>query len=190
MEVPNGSGKQEMRLEIKLNDKSIKQAIKKLEEYRDSLRARSELLVSRLIDEGIKVAYQHTGKYGGYVEFKKEVESGEQCIGLLIGCDSKPFISTWKYKDGTRSAEVSGILMSEFGSGWLADVIWSVPGVGQGTFPGQTHAADPDGWYWEDVNGTKHHSIGETPQYPMYNADMTMLTQVDRIAREVFRSGK
>lgn len=175
---------------VKLNNKSIEKAIKELEDYKNSLRAKSELLVSRLIDEGIKVAYQHTGKYGGYVEFKKEIESGEQCIGLLIGRDSKPYISTWKYKGGVKSVEVSGILMSEFGSGWLANVIWDVEGVGQGTFPEQTHAFDVRGWYWEDEDGTKHHSRGEQPNYPMYFADMTMLSQVDKIAREVFRSGK
>ena len=178
------------KITVKLNSKSIKKAIKELEDYRNSLKAKSELLVSRLLDEGIKVAYQHTGKYGGYVEFKKEIEGGEQCVGLLIGSDAKPYLSTWKYKDGVKTAEVSGLYMLEFGSGWLANVIWDVQGVGQGTFPEQTHAFDEHGWFWEDEDGTRHHSRGEEPHYPMYFADMTMLSQVDKIAREVFRSGK
>lgn len=175
-------------LTINLNSKSIKDAVKYMENYKVRIAQKSKLLVERLIDVGIQVAYQHTGRYAGYVEFTKELESGEkQCIGLLIGKDTKPFVSMWILKDGTKKrAEVSGILMSEFGSGWLADVIWSVPGVGQGTFPGQTHAMDVDGWYWTDTAGKPHHSIGEVPHYPMYNAYMAMLEQVDSIAREVF----
>jgi hypothetical protein len=174
------------KLVLKLDTKSINETINELNKYRSSLRSKSEQLVNRLLDEGIKVAYQHVGKYTGYVEFTKDVQGGTEVVGILTGKDTQPFISTWKVKGGEKTAEVSGILMSEFGSGWLANVIWNVSGVGQGTFPGQTHATDPNGWFWEDLNGHKHHSIGETPQYPMYSADMTMLSQIDTIAREVF----
>lgn len=177
-----------MKLKATLSTQSINHLISQLTDYRDSLRQKSELLVSRLLDEGIKVAYQHTGRYTGYIEFTKEIENeGTECVGVLIGRDSKPFISKWKYKGGVKEVEVSGILMTEFGSGWLSDVRWNVAGVGQGTFPGQTHATDNGGWWWEDVDGSKHHSIGEPPQYPMYQANMAMLEQIDKIAREVFR---
>lgn len=176
-----------MKYQATLDSKSIKNLIDDLKDYRSLLRSRSERLVERLLEEGIKVAYQHVGRYGGYVEFTKEIDSSTtQCVGLLIGQDSKPYISTWKYQGGLKSVEVSAILMLEFGSGWLANVIWNVSGVGQGTFPGQTHATDANGWYWEDENGVKHHSRGEVPHYPMYNADMAMLTKIDAIAREVF----
>lgn len=175
------------RIQIRLNSNSINKAIDELNAYQKSLMTKSEELVRRLINSGITVAYRHTGRYTGYVEFTQEISSnGYQCAGLLIGRDTKPFISTWKVKGGVRSAEVSGILMSEFGSGWLAEVIWNVPGVGQGTFPEQTHATDTGGWWWTDEDGIRHHSIGEAPQYPMYNAEMEMLRRIDAIAREVF----
>lgn len=175
------------KMTVTLDTKSIKKALKDIEDYRLSLIAKSQTLVDRLLDVGIEVAYQHLGRYAGYVEFTKDVQNdGKQCIGMLIGKDSQPFISTWKVKGGEKTAEVSGILMSEFGSGWLANVIWNISGVGQGTFPDQKHAYDPQGWYWTDPDGTKHHSIGEEPHYPMYFADMAMLSQIDMIAREVF----
>lgn len=174
------------KISLKLNQNSIKKAIKDIEKYRNSLATKSEMLVDRLLDEGISVAYQHVGKYEGYVEFTKKLESGDtQCIGILTGRDTAPYISAWKTKDGTKWVKVSGTLMNEFGSGWLSNVIWDVSGVGQGTFPGQTHAFDKR-WFWEDLDGTKHSSRGETPQYPMYFADMTMLSNIDHIAREVF----
>ena len=176
-----------MKLQARLNQRSINHLIGELKKYGNSLESKTELFVSRLIDEGISVAYQHVGRYAGYVEFTKEIQGGKiQCVGLLIGADSKPFISTWKVKGGEKTAEVSGILMSEFGSGWLANVIWNVTGVGQGTFPGQTHATDAGGWWWKDEDGTKHHSIGEVPNYPMHNAEMKMLDRIDAIAKEVF----
>lgn len=175
------------KLVLHLDSKSIKNVKDEIEKYRLSLQRKSEELVSRLLDEGIKVAYQHLGRYSGYVEFTKEIENdGTHIIGMLIGKDSQPYISTWKVKGGEKTVEVSGLLMSEFGSGWLANVIWSVSGVGQGTFPDQKHAYDPQGWYWTDADGVKHHSMGEEPHYPMYFADMTMLSQIDSIAREVF----
>lgn len=176
-----------MKYQARLSTKSINHLIGELKKYKGSLQRKSEELVSRLLDEGIEVAYRHVGRYAGYVEFTKEIEPHtKKVIGVLIGKDSQPFISRWVTKNGEKEAEVSGILMSEFGSGWLANVMWNVAGVGQGTFPGQTHATDPNGWYWVDEAGNKHHSRGEAPQYPMYNADMAMLTQIDAIAREVF----
>jgi hypothetical protein len=176
-----------MKLKITLNENSIKAAIKELEKYRDGLAAKNELFVNRLLDEGISVAYKHVGKYTGYIEFTKQVDADNtHCIGVLTGRNTKPFISEWRYHGGIKKVEINPIAMAEFGSGWLAYVIWNVSGVGQGTFPGQKHAFDPNGWYYVDTNGVKHHSKGELPQYPMYNADMTMLSQIDKIAREVF----
>lgn len=175
-----------MNLQINLDTKSIDRAIDKLKKYQASLPSRTEMFLDRLMDAGIKVAEMHTGRYTGYISFEKEISGGKECVGVLTGKNSKPFISTWKVKGGEKSVEVNAILMAEFGSGWLANVIWDVGGVGQGTFPEQKHAFDSQGWYWTDEDGTKHHSIGEHPTYPMYFADMTMLSQIDSIAREVF----
>lgn len=179
-----------MKIRLRLNTNSINKAIDDLKEYKLSLRRKSEEFVGRLLDEGIKVAYQHVpSEYSGYIEFTKEITGGQQVVGVLTGKDTKPFISTWIVKGGEKSVEVSGILMAEFGSGWLANVMWDVTGVGQGTFPGQTHAFDTQGWFWTDTEGVKHHSRGTNPTYPMYSAEMAMLRNIDSIAREVFGSG-
>ncbi len=176
-----------MKLKITLDSNSIKAAIDELNKYRNSLAAKNELFMNRLLDEGISVAYRHVGKYTGYIEFTKDVDNmGTKCIGVLTGKNTKPYISVWRYRGDFKKVEVNALAMAEFGSGWLANVMWNVPGVGQGTFPGQTHATDPQGWYWVDAQNVKHHSIGETPQYPMYSAEMDMLAQIDKIAREVF----
>ena len=176
-----------MRLEISLNTRSLNHAIGELKRYKLNLESKTQIFLDRLLEEGIRVAEMHTGRYTGYIAFEKDIKVGKKvCVGVLTGLNTKPFISTWKVKGGKKSVEVNALLMAEFGSGWLANVIWNVPGVGQGTFPGQTHATDPGGWWWEDEDGTKHHSIGEAPYYPMYSAEMAMLEKIDSIAREVF----
>lgn len=177
-----------MNISLSLNSKDVNRVIGELKRYRDSLESKNQIFVERLLDVGIKVAEQYTGKYTGYISFEKEVKGKGLCtIGILKGKDTKPFISWWYHKGGKKVVEVSGILMSEFGSGWLSEVLFDVSGVGQGTFPGQTHATD-DIWHWTDDKGT-HYSRGESPSHPMYNAEMRMLDQIYSIAREVFGSG-
>jgi hypothetical protein len=62
-----------------------------------------------------------------------------------------------------------------------------VPGVGQGTFPDQTHAFDKEGWYWMDENDEWHYSRGITAKMPMYKASQEIQTIAKRKAKEVFK---
>ena len=62
----------------------------------------------------------------------------------------------------------------------------NVLGVGTGTFPGGTHGADPEGWWYMDLDGVWHHSYGMTPKMPMYHASLAIMSNVQRVAKEVF----
>lgn len=177
-----------MKIEISLSQKSVNHAIGQLKRYKEDLKTKNEIFLSRLIDAGISVAEKNVGKYTGYVSFEKKVSSrGNVGIGILKGKDTKPFISWWYYKGGRKEVKVSGIYMSEFGSGWLSEVLFDVGGVGQGTFPDQKHAFEPV-WHWTDDQGY-HTSSGENPTHPMYRAMIEMYSQMYMIAREVFYSG-
>ena len=174
---------------------SLERAIKELEAYKKSLNQKSQTFVERLIEVGIQAAKAHSGKYADMIVFTKELEqSVNGCKGVLIATDGQKVISEWyaskkdaEKHENVRSYEISPLLISEFGSGWLANVLGNVSGVGQGTMPNAMgHATDPDGWYWYDDNAVKHHSIGEAPTYPMHNASMAILSEIDHIAREVF----
>lgn len=185
------------RIYVSLTTKdSISKAIKALEDYRSEIINKTELLVSRLMDVGIESGIANSGAYKGMIVFQKEIRDAEDGVeGVLVATDGQKIIREWKYKGGIKQAEVSPLLMASFGSGWLAHVMSTGDyrsnemGVGQGTFPGQTHAFDKDGWWWETPDGEKHHSIGEAPTYPVHSALFTMMFEVDRIAKEVF-SGK
>jgi len=181
------------RLNISLTTQgSLNKSIEYLEQYKKELVQKSELFVSTLIDLGIEAGQLNSGQYNGYIVFRKELNSKKDgCDGLLIATDREKIIRQW-YRGGQLvSAEVSPLLMAEFGSGWLAQVLFpSVEGkVGQGTFPGQIHAKDPKGWFWVTPDGEKHYSKGESPTHPMHEAYVAMYSQIDKVAREVFGNG-
>lgn len=173
---------------------SLTEALKRIEDFQKGLNAKTEMFVSLLLEKGIRTAKAYGGQYKRYLHFEQNVYNDKvfDTVGLLIGADNQKIISEWYRGGEIVSAEVSPILMAEFGSGWLAQVYFpAVKGlVGQGTFPGQRNAFNEDGWYWEDPNDDEyelHHSYGETPTHPMYQALMAMINEIDRASKKAFR---
>lgn len=174
-------------LTAKLDTNDINRLIKDLQNRKLTLKEQCKEFVSRLADKGIETAKANGGEYGNLIMFSKEIEdtvSGAK--GIMLATDGTKIVREWKYKGGTKTAEVSPLLMAEFGSGWLAKNLDGVEGVGQGTFPGQTHAFDPYGWWWTTPDGKKHHSKGEAPTFPMHAASVAMIMEINDVAREVF----
>ena len=171
-----------------LNTKSIKKAISELKKYELSLAQKNELFVNKLLDLGITAAQQNVGKMGEHITFTKEVDGTINCVGVMIGKDAQKIISRWYYYEDIVGAEISPILFEEFGTGMYASVLFPVDGVGQGTFPGQTHAFEGI-WHWRDEDGKWHSSNGFKPSHPMYEADMAMISQIQAVAKEVFGYG-
>ena len=174
---------------------SIDKAIMALEEYKNSLVSKTEVFLSRLADKGIETAKITSGQYEQFILFRQEVHTvGNDVECIVIATDGKKILREWyptkeDAQKGTnkRGYYVSPLLLSEFGSGWLADVIYNIPGVGQGTMPNSMgHAADPGGWIWYDDVGIRHQSIGEPPKYPMHNAMVRMMQEIESTAKEVF----
>lgn len=166
----------------------IDNLIKSLEQYRDTLDNKVDMFLSRLLNIGIETAKSFSGEYERFITFKKEINNGE---ALMIATDGQKIIKEWytdKKLTHKRGYEISPLLMAEFGSGWLAVVLSDIGGVGQGTMPNSYgHAGDPDGWYWYDETGYKHHSIGEAPTFPMNNAFIAMQNEIDSVAKKVFK---
>lgn len=166
---------------------SIQELQKQLKDYKDSLNDKCEQFVRELADSGISVAKQNVGNYGKYITFSvKKEQSTNGCKGILLASNTGIIKSEWRTKDGVKTADVSPLLMAEFGSGMRAENPMDVPGVGQGTFPGGTHGKDPSGWWWMDMNGEWHHSRGVSPTMPMYHASLEMITRIQDIAKKVF----
>ena len=185
-----------MKIEVYLNQKSVGHAIGQLKAYRDSLAAKNEQFVYELLNIGIKVAEERASE-NGYVKYKKKKKKGKggiTTIGYLVGEDTQKIIAQWEYydKDNIKTAAISPILFAEFGSANYARVPFDIGGVGQGTFPGQTHAFDGS-WWVKKLDPSTGEYIwtrwsGVTPTQPMYHAEMKMYEQIYNVARKVFRT--
>lgn len=170
-----------------LSVSSIRQLRKYLESYQKSLTGKCETLVRRLAEHGIQTAEFYAGEYGRYISFTMQTKpTADGCSGVMLATNTGLIRSEWRTKEGVKSVDISPLLMVEFGSGLRAENPADVPGVGTGTFPGQTHATDPDGWWYLDLNGEWHHSYGISPMSPMYHAAEKMQEIIVQTAKEVF----
>lgn len=172
-----------------LSVREVQNAIKELRQYQTDLNRKCEELCRRLTEEGMLIAQAHIGDsgFGKYINLSSELNPERAgCRAVLYMEDASKIKSEWRTKEGTKSATISPMLMLEFGSGLKAQNPAGISGVGTGTFPGQTHAENPEGWYYMDLEGNWHHSTGVTAKMPMYFAGKEMREKVVEIAREVF----
>lgn len=170
-----------------LSVSSILQLQKNLNAYRESLTDKCRRFVVALSEAGIAVAKQNTGNYGKYITFSTKTEPEKNgCKAIMLASETGKIVSAWKTEEGIKTADVSPLLMVEFGSGWRAENPMEVPGVGQGTFPEQIHAYDKEGWYWIGLDDKLYHSYGISPKKPMYMASLEIQRIVIEKAKEIF----
>ena len=93
--------------------------------------------------------------------------------------------------DGVYAIVVNGVtaVIIEFGAGVTrggGHELAGKFGFGPGTFPGQTHAMDPNGWYLPKSKGGGH-TDGNPPSRTMFQEAKDLREQLADIAREVFK---
>ena len=160
-------------IKMTLDAKSIANAIKELQDYQSWLHIKANELSTRLADMGsinVSLGYSraiYTGPKDTDVTVEDRgnntyaiVASGETVLILEFGAGVT-------YGDGHPQA-------AEFG-------------YGPGTYPGQTHAMDPRGWYLPKEKGGGH-TFGNAPSMTMYQTAKDLREDLERIAREVFSS--
>ena len=164
------------------NEQSINAAIAELNAYGKGLEKKAELLCERLANLGYEVAFQLLSEH---------VYSGETISSLQV-IEESP--NRYILQAGSVA-----ILFLEFGAGIHGGghPLAGEFGMGPGTYPGQTHAFDPGGWWFptDDANLAVRtdkdgqmwgHSYGNPPYMPMYNTAQDLRREVEQIAREVF----
>lgn len=178
------------KISFGLSVREVRNAIKEIKAYQNDLNRKMELLCRRLTAEGIQITQSHIGSsgFGKYIHLGSEITPQQAgCKAIFYMEDTAKIKSEWKVSEQeSRSAELSPSLLIEFGSGLNAKNPANVEGVGQGTFPGQSHAFDKGGWWYKDMNEEWHHSNGVSPKMPMYKAGKELKKKVLNIAREVF----
>lgn len=175
------------KISFGLSVQEIQNAIKEIKEYQNSLGAKCEELCRRLSAKGIAIAQAHVGSsgFGKYVRLSSEISPEKAgCKAIFFMEDSQKIISQWQNQEGIQRKEISPALMLEFGAGLPARNPANIPGVGTGTYG--THGNEP-GWWYMDLQGEWHYSIGVSPKMPMYSVGKELRNKVIETAREVFK---
>lgn len=169
-----------MNLNVVLSPDGIDKAIKELDQYKDLLRAKLNLFVSRLANNGYHV-----------INERKQTE----------GDSDSSFAPTVRIKTGRNTCRatvsISGrdVLFVEFGAGvHYNGSLGSSPnpkglelGYYIGSYPQQKHAGE-DFWFYQDESGKWQMSHGTKAGMPMYRAALSMRAHIASIAQEVFGS--
>lgn len=164
--------------------KSLQQAIKQIEAYRDDLPRKCQEICRRLSEEGVKVADVaiNSVPIGRTITLTTDInpsKMGCQAIMKMTGRETRT-------EDGRIFYTALGI---EFGSGIYynktANPKSAEFNMGVGTFPGQTHAFQ-DKWYYLGDDGKWHASRGVQASMPMYKASVALRQKIDSIVKEVF----
>lgn len=172
------------KIKLQLTDKSISQALEEVKRYQKKVEKAGAEIARRLGELGYTVAY---GVMQGHVFSGETIESLQ-----LVEQSENHFI---------LMAESQAILFFEFGAGakyggghpWNDDF-----GFGPGTYPGNGHWDDPNGWWFPtddprlvirwDRNGQGWgHSYGNKPHMPFYKADKAMRDDLLKIAKEALK---
>ena len=162
----------------------IDETIQRLTDYSAELQRRADEMVKRLAQLGYDVAYQIMAGH---------IYSGETINSLTIVQND---IAHY-----TLMASSEALLFFEFGAGTMGAGHPQAGefGMGPGTYPGQKHAFDPNGWWFPtddpnlvirtDKNGQGWgHSYGNTPHMPFYNASRRIRDDLEKVAMEVFNT--
>lgn len=191
-----------MKYSVNLNVRDLMTLADELNQYADRFEEKIKIFLDKLADLAIYVASVNEGDFSGYIVYSKEFE-GNKTVKVMAK-DSQVITNSWyagSKSTDLKQEEISPLLMAEFGSGRYAI---SEAGIGgQGSLNVYGHAFDSNGWYWwtDDVtqvssgdamvsaaNGRwKFHSYGTPPSRPLHKAVMTCISEVEEIAREVFR---
>ena len=183
-----------MKINARLNTTSINNAIEQIEQFKKELQVKLELFVSELAEVGIEVAkrnilVEEDGQMidrSNLVTFSKQVDATATGATCIIIATATPYVTSWKKSKAGKdvlTAQVNPLLMAEFGSGTFATGEW------RGSFPSPTAKknAERGAWAWYDVQGGKHHSVGNAPTRPLLKARQEMEQQILEVAERVFK---
>ena len=166
------------KIRFQLSHASIQKAIQEVKQYQNGLQRKQQIFIDRLAKIGLNVVQQTMESISEDEKGSYYTEIINNSQGDIIGA----------------AIRLSGdkILFLEFSAGVTYGTnSYPTPAgdkYGVGTYPGQIHAYDKNGWWYVDENGKKHHSYGNRAYMPMYHAEQAIILAVRQTAKEVFGS--
>lgn len=152
---------------------SVKVAIKEIEAYKEWVEGKTQELVKRLADIGAVLAS---------IEYSRVPYHGEKFVNISVD----------DMGENKYAIVASGetVLILEFGAGikyGFGHPLEGNMGMGAGTYPGQTHANDRQGWWLPKEKGGGH-TYGNPPSMAMYLTGKELHERLLEVAKEVFSS--
>ena len=166
--------------------KSLQQAIKQIEAYRDDLPRKCQEICRRLAEEGVRVADAaiNSVPIGKTITLTTDInpsKMGCQAIMKMTGRetrteDGRTFYTALaiEFSAGVRYANTASPKAKDFG-------------MGTGTFPNAKHSWQMEGWYYLGDDGNWHHSYGVQASRPLYSASVAMRQKLENVVNDVFR---
>ena len=175
-----------MKIKSELSVNGIESVKRQLLQYKDNLPIKCEKLVSRLLQSGVSVSQTKINKspLGKYVTVTTNISADKMgCKGILLAKGAV------KEQEGYEPFSI--LLAIEFGAGIHYNptpnpIISSEFPYGVGTYPGQTHAYEDMWFYWDENTQEWKPTHGVKATMPMYSADMEIIQNVVKFAKEVF----
>lgn len=175
-----------MTIKVKLNEKSIDQAIKRLEKYQRDMDKKCKLLARKLAEMGAtNVALDYSrAQYNGSRDINVSVRRKGNGFVIIASGETVLFV---EFGTGVRYSGTVHPMSSEFG-------------YGAGTYPyGKGHWDSPYGWWYPSneagenqkttsTGKTYSHTYGNPPSMTMYNTSRELRDRVLMVAKEVFRT--
>lgn len=168
------------------DSKSIQNAIKTIEKYRDDLPRKCQEICRRLSEEGVRVADAaiNSVPIGKTITLTTDInpsKMGCQAIMKMTGRetrteDGRIFYTALaiEFSAGVRYANTASPKAKDFG-------------LGTGTFPNAKHSWQMEGWYYLGDDGNWHHSYGVQASHPLYSASVAMRQKLENVVNDVFR---
>ena len=174
-----------MKIKEDLSVKGIESIKRQILQYKDSLPIKCEKLVSRLLQSGVEVSQTKINEspLGKYVTITTDVSAAKTgCKGILLAKGAV------KEQEGYDPFSI--LLAIEFGAGIHFNptpnpLISSEFPYGVGTFPNQIHAYQDLWFYWDENTQEWKPTHGVKATMPMYSAEIEIIQNVVKIAKEV-----
>lgn len=165
-------------ISMTLSERSIADAIRQLEEYRDSLIKKNDEFVRKLAEAGIPVINERIAAAAG------DSDKNHNTYIRLNSFDD--------YSEGVLVCEGRGLLWIEFGAGVHYNGAAGTSPHPKGQEFGYTIGSYGKGqgakdfWYYYADTGEAVRSYGTEATMPVYSASVKMRDEVLNIAKEVF----
>lgn len=166
------------KISISLSQKSIENAIKELNQYKDDLKRKNDEFVKRLAELGIPVINQNISAAAG---------DSDKSHNTYIKVNS-----FGDYSQATLIVEGRDLLFIEFGAGVHFNGSAGSSPHPKGQELGYTIGSygkglgKNDHWYYISESGEKVKSFGTESTMPVYKASVEIMQNIRQIAQEVF----